>query len=48
MPWLERCFLIGKILFNLHILWSSFLIGFSLLGLSVVRKIFPYMLICVG
>ena len=48
MPWLRRCFLLGEILFNLCILWSSFLIGLSWLGLNVVRKIFPGMFMRVG
>ena len=48
VPWLGRCFLVGEILFNLHILRCSFLIGLSWLGLIEVSKIFPYMLMRVG
>ena len=48
VPWLRRCFLVGEILFNLRILRSSFFIGLSWLGLSVVRKVFPYRIMSVG
>ena len=42
--WLRRSFFVGENLFNSRILRNPFLVGVLLIGLSVERKIFPYIL----